>query len=179
MIIVLSRYFDAIAKALGKNPVAALATLFLLSYSKILRTIIMALSFTRLDYPGNITTVVWLYDGNIPYFQQIDHIVLGTFALAVLFILFLPYTLLLFCGHWLLHYSDSPVFSWLNRIKPFMDAYYAPYKKETRYWTGVTLFIRCVLFLVFAFNALSNASVNLLAITSVMAGLAAMAWMHN
>ena len=60
-----------------------------------------------------------------------------------------------------------------------MDAYYAPYKKGTRYWTGVTLLVRCVLFLVFAFNALGNASVNLLAITSVMAGLAGLAWMQN
>ena len=179
LIIVLSRYFDIIAKALGKNPVAALATLFLLSYSKILRTIIMALSFTRLDYPDHVTRVVWLYDGNVPYFQGIDHIVLGVFALIVLFILFLPYTFLLLCGHWLLHFSASPAFAWLNRIKPFMDAYYAPYKKGTRYWTGVTLLVRCVLFLVFAFNALGNASVNLLAITSVMAGLAGLAWMQN
>ena len=179
LIIVLSHYFDVIAKALGKNPVAALATLFLLSYSKILRTIIMALSFTRLDYPDGITRVVWLYDGNIPYFQQSNHIILGVFALTVLFVLFLPYTFLLLCDHWLLHYSDKPVFSWLNKLKPFMDAYYAPYKKETRYWTGVTLLVRCILFLVFAFNALGNASVNLLAITSVMAGLAALAWMHN
>ena len=179
VIIVLSHYFNTIAKALGKNPVAGLATLFLLSYSKILRTIIMALSFTRLEYPGNTTKVVWLYDGNVPYFQRFDHIILGAFALTVLFILFLPYTFLLLCGHWLQHYSDSIMFSWLNKIKPFMDAYYAPYKKETRYWTGITLLVRCILFLVFAFNALGNASVNLLAITSVMTGLAILAWMHS
>ena len=179
LMIVLSHYFDMIAKALGKNPVAALATLFLLSYSKILRTVIVALSFTRLDYPDSTTKVVWLYDGNVPYFQRVDHIILGAFALAVLFILFLPYTFLLLGGHWLLHYSDSVLFSWLNKIKPFMDAYYAPYKKETHYWIGITLLVRCILFLIFAFNALGNASVNLLAITSVMAGLAVLAWIHN
>jgi predicted outer membrane repeat protein len=179
LIIVLSRYFDVIAKALGKNPVAALATLFLLSYSKILRTIIIALSYTRLDYPDGVTRVVWLYDGNVPYFQRFDHIILGVFAFTVLFVLFLPYTFLLLCGHWLMHFSASPAFAWLNRIKPFMDAYYAPYKKGTRYWTGVALLVRCILFLVFAFNALGNASVNLLAITSVMAGLAGLAWIHN
>ena len=134
---------------------------------------------TRLDYPDHVTRVVWLYDGNVPYFQGIDHIVLGVFALIVLFILFLPYTFLLLCGHWLLHFSASPVFTWLNRIKPFMDAYYAPYNKGTRYWTGVTLLVRCILFLIFAFNALGNASINLLAITSVMAGLAGLAWMQN
>ena len=179
LMIVLSHYFDMIAKALGKNPVAALATLFLLSYSKILSTVIVALSFTNLDYPESTTKVVWLYDGNVPYFQRVDHIILGAFALAVLFILFLPYTFLLLGGHWLLHYSDSVLFSWLNKINPFTDAYYAPYKKETRYWIGITPIVRCVLFLIFAFNALGNASVNLLTITSVMAGLAVLAWIHN
>ena len=106
LIIVVSRFSSKIAHALGKNPVTALATLVLLSYSKILRTVIVGLSSTSLEYPGNTTKVVWLYDGNIPYFQSASHIVLGTFAIAVLLFLFLPYTLLLLCGHWLLAYSN-------------------------------------------------------------------------
>ena len=179
LIIVMSRFSDRIAGALGKNPVAALATLFLISYSKILRTVIVALSYTSLQYPNGSRKTVWLYDGNIPYFQNADHVILGVFALAVLLILFLPYTLLLLCGPCLQAASDLPIFSWINRIKPFLDAYYAPYKKETRYWVGTLLLVRCILLLTFAFNALGNASANLLAITSLTAGLAVLAWLHG
>ena len=178
LIIVLSRYSTKISRVLGRNPVAALATLFLLSYSKILRTIIVALSFTILEYPASTRQAVWLYDGNIPYFQSASHIVLGTVAIVVLLFLFLPYTLLLLCGHWLQAYSDRWIFSWLNKIMPLMDAYHAPYKKESRYWTGFLLLVRCALFLTFAFNALGNASGNLLAIVSVTAGLLILSWLR-
>ena len=60
-----------------------------------------------------------------------------------------------------------------------MDAYHAPYSKETRYWTGLILSVRCILFLTFVLNSFGNANVNLLAITSVTAGLAALAWVHK
>ena len=60
-----------------------------------------------------------------------------------------------------------------------MDAYHAPYSKETRYWTGLILSVRCILFLTFVLNSFGNADVNLLAITSVTAGLAALAWVHK
>ena len=179
LIIVVSNISNKVAHALGKNPVTVLATLMLLSYSKILRTVIVALSSTNLEYPGNTTKVVWLYDGNVPYFQSASHIVLGTFAIAIWLFLFLPYTLLLLCGHWLQAYSDRWIFSWLNKIKPFLDAYHAPFKKDSRYWTGFILLVRCALFLTFAFNVLGNTSINLLAITSTAAGLAALAWVRN
>ena len=179
LIIAMSHFSDRVAISLGKNPVAVLATLFILSYSKILRTVIIALSFTRLEYPDGTNKLVWLYDGNVPYFQRADHIVLGAFSIMALLFLFLPYTFLLLCGHWLQAHSHWWILSWINKIKPFMDAYHAPYKKESRYWTGIILLARCALFLTFAFNALGNASVNLLAITSVTAGLAALAWIRN
>ena len=60
-----------------------------------------------------------------------------------------------------------------------MDAYYAPYKKHTHYWIGLLLLVRCVLFLVFALNSFSNANINLLVVTSVTAGLGAVAWLQN
>ena len=178
-IIFLSRYSERISRWLGSNPVSVLATLILLSYSKILRTIIAVLSRTSLQYPDGSSQHVWLYDGSVPYFQRVDHIVLGVFAILSLLLLFLPYTILLLCGHWLQAYSHWKIFSWINKLKPFMDTYHAPFKKESRYWTGFLLLVRCALFLTFAFNALGNASINLLTITSVTVGLAALAWLQN
>ena len=48
-----------------------------------------------------------------------------------------------------------------------MDAYYAPYRKHTHYWTGLLLLSRLGLFLTFAINANGSEGVNLLAISSV------------
>ena len=80
MIIIGSYYSGRVAKVFGSNPVAVLATLFLLSYTKLLRTIIAALSYTFLQYPDNSHITVWLYDGNIRYLSG-KHIPLFTIAL--------------------------------------------------------------------------------------------------
>ena len=100
LLIVVSHFSRNISESLGNNPVATLATLFLLSYSKILRNIIAVLSVSSLQYPDGSNKLVWLYDGSVPYFQRPDHIFLGIFALLLLVFLFFPYTLLLLCGHW-------------------------------------------------------------------------------
>ena len=179
VIIVVTHYSQRATSMFGTNPVAALATLLLLSYSKLLRTVIMALSVTSLEYPGYIYKKVWLYDGKVPYFGNAEHIILGLFAILVLVLLFLPYTLLLLCGHWLQACSHWKVFSWVNKLKPILDAYHAPYKKETRYWTGLLLVVRCILLLVFGLNAFGNTNVNLLAITTFTACLPALALLHK
>jgi predicted outer membrane repeat protein len=141
LIIVLSRFSDRVANSLGSNPVATLATLLLVSYSKILRSIIAVFTVATLEYPDDTHKYVWLYDGSVQYFKRRDHIVLGVFAIMVSVFLFLPYTLLLLCGHWLQAFSNRWMFGWLNKIKPFMDAYYAPYKKHTRFWISLLLTI--------------------------------------
>ena len=46
MIIIGSHYLGKVARLFGSNPIAVLATLFLLSYAKLLRTVIAALSYT-------------------------------------------------------------------------------------------------------------------------------------
>ena len=179
-IIVLCRYSLTVSRTLGKyNPVAVLSTLILLSYGKILQAIIASLSYTVLEYPENAYQHVWLYSGDVSYFKDSKHITLGVFSILALLFLFFPYTLIMLIGHKLIAHSNRPFLSWLNRIMPFLDSYYAPHKKEYRYWTGVLLLIRCALFLTFALNALGSASVNLIAITSVTAGLLVMGWLRN
>ena len=54
-----------------------------------------------------------------------------------------------------------------------MDAYHAPYKKYTRYWTGLLLLTRLGLFLIFAVNANGGESINILAVSSVSVALLA------
>ena len=69
LIIILAKYSDRVASVMGNNSVPVLATLFLLSYAKIFRTIITALSYTVV-YTSHGHMVVWTADGNVDYLAQ-------------------------------------------------------------------------------------------------------------
>ena len=112
--ILVSNFSHRFAKLLGNNPVSVLATLILLSYTKILRTLITALYITYLEYPA-YNRMVWLYDANIDYLSG-KHIPLFIVAVLVFLFLFLPYTLLLLFGQWLQAMSHLRLFSWINRL---------------------------------------------------------------
>ena len=155
-----------------QNPVAVLSTLLLISYSKILQAIIVPLSYDYLTYYNSSNDseahqIIWLYDGSIGFFKEPIHIALGLFAILSLVVFIIPYISLLLFGHRLQGCSNWWILSWLNKIKPFMDAYHAPYRKHTRYWTGLLLLSRLGLFLTFAINANGSESVNLVAVSSV------------
>ena len=81
-------------KLLDSRPVSVLATLILLSYAKLLRTIIGALYLTILHYP-NKDVLVWAHDANE---SQSNYIPLVVMVLVFLLCLCLPYTLLLLLG---------------------------------------------------------------------------------
>ena len=148
LIIILAKYSDRVAKMMGNNSVPVLATLFLLSYAKLFRTIITALSFSELHTTQG-DKIVWSADGNIEYLGA-EHAPLFTVATAILLFLWLPYTLLLFLGQWLYRCKFHLIARALMKIKPFMDAYHGPLKGNHRYWFGALLFIRALLLLMSA-----------------------------
>ena len=149
-------------KLCGNNIVPVLATLFLLSYTKLLNTITGSLSFTVVEVSDGEHRLVWLIDGNVPYLQG-KHIVLFLVNLALLLIV-LAYTLSIVLGPWLQRKTEYKVLFWVVRLKPLFDAYFGPLKDEHRYWTGLLLLSRMILGLVFALNVLGDQSINLLAI---------------
>ena len=153
-----------VTKFLGSGLVSVLATLFLLSYAKVLRTIIAALSLTVLYYPHK-NAMVWIHDANV---SLVKYIPLAMVALLFLLLVFLPYI-----GQWLQSKSHLCLLSWVKnpRLKAILDTYHTPYKPKHRYWTGLLLLVRCGLFLVFAFNISGNDSVNLLVISSASFGM--------
>ena len=173
LMILISHYSKKFAHLLGNNPVSVLATLILLSYAKILRTLIAAVYIIHLEYPKD-EKVVWFYDATD--YLSIEHIILLLVAMFIFIFLFLPYTLLLLFGQWLQTISHLRFFSWVNRLKPFMDSYHAPYKAKHRYWPGLLLVLRFVLLLVFALNPQQDPSINLLAILLGAAILHMWAW---
>ena len=83
LIIVSSHYSTTVAKFSGRNAVQVLATLFLLSYAKLLRVTITAFSFTLLEYPDSSVKRIWLYNGNVDYLKG-KHIALFVATLLLL-----------------------------------------------------------------------------------------------
>ena len=168
-LVYISSHSVAVTKLLGSRPVSVLATLFLLSYAKVLRTIIAALSLTVLHYPHK-NVVVWIHDANVSLAKYIP---LALVALLSLLFLFLPYTLLLLLGQWLQTKSHLYLLTWVNtpKLRAVLDAYHAQYEEKHQYWTGLLLLVRCTLFLVFAFNISGNDSVNLLVISPTAFGI--------
>ena len=148
LIIVTCRYSVTLSKLIGHNPIAVLATLLLMSYNKVLKIMIDVYSFAILDYPQHNTRLVWFKDANLLFLGS-KHLLLTVVTSLVLVFIFLPYTLLLLLGYKLHGFSDRKGLRWLNRLKPLLDSYYAPYNTHTRYWTGFLLFVRCVLYSVF------------------------------
>ena len=141
LIIIMSGYFDHFSKLLSnRNPVAALATLIVLSYSKLLRFIIAALQNTVLDYPDGSQERVWLYDANVQYFTP-SHVPRFV-AAAIILTAGGMFTLLLFFSQWLPRCSDWKLMKWTRNTKytGFMDAYHAPFTPKHRYWVGLLLF---------------------------------------
>ena len=174
-IVLISSKSYRMSRILGTNPVAVLATLFLLSYTKLLRTAFTALSFTTLSYPQHKTKLVWLYDANIRYLHG-KHIPLFVIGLAAL-VLCLPYTFLLLTSQWLRAWSNCCLFRWVNkhRVKFLLDVHNAPFKTKHCYWTGLLLLTRFVLYFIYAVNVLGNGSINLLATGFAVVALAV--WM--
>ena len=160
ILILASRYSVRISRCLGTNPVAVLATLFLLSYLKILNSVFTVFLSTPLALNSKI---VWLLDGNVEYLKG-KHIPLFLTALLALFLLFIPFTLLLLLGQWIQAQSERKCCTWISdyRIKTFLDAYHGPFKDKHRYWCGLLLIVRCCLFLVFAVNSQGDPIVNFL-----------------
>ena len=144
LVIAVSRKYHIAARLIGKNAVKVLATLLLLSYTKLLRTIITVFSFTDITYPDNSKRYVWLYDGNVDYLRG-KHIYLFTTALVFLFVVVLPYTLVLVFVQSLQAKSEWKILSWVNKLKPLFDAYTGPYCDKYYFWTGFLLLIRSIL----------------------------------
>ena len=133
------KYFDSFSKLLSnRNPVAALGTLVLLSYSKFLRFIVAALQFRVLDYPGGSTCIVWLYDASMPCFttKHIPRFV----AAAIILIAGGLFTVLLFFGQWFPLCSKVMIWTKNTYYNGFMDSHHAPLTPKHRYWVGLLLF---------------------------------------
>ena len=171
VVILVSEYSPRFAGLIGKrDPIATLATLILLSYAKLLSVTITALSYASLVYPDGSQTV-WLPDGNVKYFQG-KHIALVIVALLIILI-GVPYTIILFLWQWLVRAPKWKVFKWTRNTKlnAFISVHHVPYNSKYRYWTGLLVLMRVVLYITASVTESNKPQASLLMTIILVGGL--------
>ena len=167
LIILLVRYSSKVV-CLGKQVIPVLATMILLSYTKLIHTAVQALYFIRIpcsdEMKNTLSLVRWSFDANIHYLQGC-HLSLFLFSLAVLILLIIPYTFYLLT----IPLFEGPLSKYMccckklsTYIKYFFDAYGGPYKDKCRFWTGFLLLVRVILALVVSLNIEATISIDVL-----------------
>ena len=173
VIILICRVSSKVSKLVGSNAVPVLATLLLLSYTKLLRTIVTVLhkrDITLHRQNSSHQLTVWYEDPTLQYAKG-KHLYLFSFALIVLVLFCLPYTLFLLLNPVFEKYlTKYKLCSFLYKIKPVLDAYSGPMKDNYRVWPGLLLVARIpvLLAVTFAENLIQFRSLLLSTLLSVL-----------
>ena len=180
--IVASECSSKFAKLIGKlgNPVAVLATMILFSYAK-LSTLLLTYFSIVYGYPAYGSSEV-NYDNTMvsDIFIRLTSDQRSTGVMAVLllimipiFLLYIIFTALVFSWQWLLRHQDKAIFKWVRyqKLRLLLEPYHAPYTAKHRYWTGLLLLVRILLYLISFVNFSLNPRVDLMAIIFAAGGL--------
>ena len=156
VLIIASRYSTKIQRLTAHRALPVLATLFLLSYTKILHTVSSVLfsysSIIRL--PSGHSTLVWSVDANVN--------ILGIKFIALFIVCLFLFFLLIPFNFTLLFTRTISRFRIVNYFKPLLDVYQAPYKDKFYYWTGLHLVIKVVFFGISALDNSINFTISII-----------------
>ena len=125
-------------------------------------------SYAVLTYPDGTNKVLWLPDGTISYLNG-KHIVL--FIVALLILAFcIAYSFLLLCWQLILLLPDWKIFKFIKSptLNLFMEAYHAPYTPKHRYWTGLLLLARAIIYLIATANVSGDPQIQLISIIFIL-----------
>ena len=182
IVIVASECSSKFAKIVGKgNPVAVLATLILLSYAKFFNAILTLFSalYSQPAHGSHNLDVTRIGNGLT---QGIKQIIDSDFKAAAYFLWVFSvlvliscviFTVLVFSWQWLLRYQDKTFFKWVRyqKLRLFLEPYHVPYTAKYRYWTGLLLFVRVLIFLISELKFSLDPRVDLMAVIFIVGGL--------
>ena len=146
-LVIASRYSTKIEKLTRTKVIPVIATLLLLPYNKVMIITFSGLfSYTTIHHLNSRKTeVYWAIDTNIPLFGT-KHLFLFIFCALILLFVIIPINVLL------LFTKSFYQFKFVSKyLKPFLDAYQAPFKDECRYLLGLELLLRVVVYMVYHF----------------------------
>ena len=178
-IVFLSSRSYRMSRLIGNNAVKVLATLILLSFTKLLRAVLNGLAFATLEFDDTNVSfkdrAVWELDGNVPFTDK-KYLLLFVTALAFCLIM-LPFTLTLLFIQPLQRHSHRRLCCHIRRLMPFFDAYTGAYKHRNRFWPGLLLSTRVILLILHALNLSSDPKLNMMGITLATIILLLIAWL--
>ena len=143
LIIIVSRYSTRMLRWTYRRSLPVLATLFLLSYTGVLRTVLTVLfSYSTITHlPSGHRELVWSVDASVSLFGVKFTILFIT--CLVLFLVLLFFNIILLFTRCLLR------FKLINYFKPILDTFQGSYKDRLHYWVAVhiiprSLFLLCM-----------------------------------
>ena len=145
-IIIASRYSSRILRLTYTRSLPVLATLFLLSYTGVLRVVLTVLfSYSTITHlPSGHQQLLWSIDASIPLFGLKFTILFIT--CLVLFLLLIPFNIILLFRRYL------SWFRFINHFKPILDAFQGSYKDKYYYCVGVNITLRSIFYALYAFQ---------------------------
>ena len=139
-----SRFSYRLSQLTSQSAVPVLATLIYITYYELLRFSVNGLAFITVHRQKKSDDIVWYYDGNIAYLHDYKHVCLFCLVLIVVCIFILPYGILL-AG--IRFFSRFRI---INKFRPLIDAYCAPYKDRYRFWFGLRIWVLVAIYVFFA-----------------------------
>ena len=145
-VIIASNFSNRILRLTFTKSAPVLATLFLLSYTGVLRTVLTVLfSYSTITHlPSGDQQIVWSIDASIPLFGFKFIILFITCAL--LFLLLVLFNIILPLSKVLLHLKMKCYF------KSLLKAFHNPYKKKNYFWIAVHINTRNLFFAFYIFE---------------------------
>ena len=147
LIIIGSRYSSRIFRLTSSRSLPVLATLFLLSYTGVLRIVSTVLfSYSTITHlPSYHQQIVWSIDASVSLFG-LKFTILFIVCL-VLFLLLIPFNIILLFTRYL------SKFRIINQFKPLLDAFQGPYKDKYYCWVAVNIILRSLFFALYGLKS--------------------------
>ena len=143
VLIILSRYSLRLSNKIADSSVQVLVTVVHLSFGRLLSSIINAFTPAKI-FTSEQTYHVWYWDGSVEYGSK-GHVTLMIITSLVVFLLFLPYILLLLFAKLLKHWRCTNEYT-----RPILEAVHAPYKNDMHYWFVARLFLLIIMYTLYS-----------------------------
>ena len=150
-----SRYIQIIERITRKRVIPVIATLYLLSYGKILQVTCRVLFSYTTIYHLNTgdTELYWSLDRSVQIFG-LKFLLLFIFCLILFLFLIIPTNVLLIAGKSAYRFKIVTKY-----LKPFLDAYEAPFKENCRYILGIEFLLRAAIYSASSFDPRNIAAI--------------------
>ena len=156
ILVIISKRSSFFANLTVHSSIQVMATLFYLSFAKLLLNVIDVFVPVNVQTPHGEFTV-WYIDGNIPYWRNSGHVALFITAIITSIFYLLPFLLWTTCGSLL-----TRRLRWIKKRRNLIDAYQGQYRDGWGWWFGARLWLLVCSYISYALLRGNNPSLLLL-----------------